>query len=34
MVDGHSAALTLKELEAMQRWSNLADQPDWRLLKN
>jgi prepilin-type N-terminal cleavage/methylation domain-containing protein len=31
IVDGHSAALTFQELEEMQRWSNLADQPDWRL---
>jgi len=31
MVDGHSAALDFAELEEMQRWSNLADRPDWTL---
>jgi hypothetical protein len=30
-IDGHAEALSIDEIQDMQRWSNIADRPDWTL---
>jgi len=31
VIDGHAEALNIEEIQDMQRWSNIADRPDWTL---
>ena len=32
-VDGHVEALSVRDIQDMRRWSNVADKPDWVLLR-